>query len=239
MTIQHLALQLEQWRGVLPPHLGWQEDSPGAFPNANQDLYNPTADTILLSPTTRNTPISPMMDTTQHQPTSSSAKPTPALMFTTDLDAPATRYPYNLDIQVALLRSRYYYTKYLIHRPFVYKALHAPDAITHDDAAGVAECLKASLKWPITMSPTCMHKRLVPCHFFFSQNFLGILVLLHLSSTVPILRNIRTSLCGDRFEMDAGETVGLYTDWLRDLKNVDGVARWHWEVVKALYGLDE
>ena len=112
MTIQHLALQLEQWRGVLPPHLGWQEDSPGAFPDAHQDLYTATTDTILqLPPATRTSPISPMVD---QPPQTSTAKPTPTLMFTTDLDAPPTRYPYNLDIQVALLRSRYYYTKYLI-----------------------------------------------------------------------------------------------------------------------------
>jgi len=160
-------------------------------------------------------------------------------MFTTDLDAPPARYPYALDIQVALLRSRYYYAKYLILRPFVYKALHAPDAMTHDDAVGVAECLKASLKWPIAMSPTCTQKRLIPCMFFFTQNFFGILILLHLSTTVPILRSIRSTLCGERFEMDASETIGLYLDWLRDLKPIDGAARWSWEVIKVIYGLDQ
>lgn len=237
MAIHHLALQLEQWRGMLPPHLKWQEDAPGAFPSGTQEIYGNTAPSILV-PTS--TPLSPIMATSQHQP---SGRPggasAPPLMFSTDLDAPPTRYPYVLDILVSLLRSRYYYTKYLLHRPFIYKALHFPDSMTHNDAAGAAECLKACLKWPITMSPTCTKKRLLPCHFFFSRNFLGILILLHLSSTVPILRSIRSTLCGDRFEMDASETVGLCTDWLRDLKSVDGVSRWHWEVVKAIYGLDE
>jgi hypothetical protein len=160
-------------------------------------------------------------------------------MFTTDLDAIPPRYSYALDVQVALLRSRYYYTKYLIHRPFLYKALHYPDAMVHEDAVGVAECLKSMLKWPVAMSPTCRHKRLVPCLFFFTQNFFGILVLLHLTTTVPILRRIRSTLCGERFELDAGETVGLYLDWLRDLKAIDPGAAWHWEVVKAIYELDE
>jgi len=160
-------------------------------------------------------------------------------MFTTDLDTPPARYPYGFDIQVALLRSRYYYTKYLIHRPVMYKALHAPDAVTHDDAATVAACLRACLRWPIAMSPTCKNKRLIPCTFFFSQNFLGILILLHLSTTVPILRHIRSTICGERFDLDARETVGLYIDWLRDLRDVDSAARWNWEVVKAIYQLDE
>lgn len=111
--------------------------------------------------------------------------------------------------------------------------------MANEDAIGVAECLKATLKWPVAMSPTCRNKRLVPCSFFFTQNFLGILVLLHLTTTVPILRRIRDTLCGERFEIDAGETVGLYMDWLRDLKAVDDATTWHWEVVKGIYGLEE
>lgn len=232
MTIQQLALQLEQWRGMLPAHLRWQEDMPGAFPNSSAGLYNAS----LYTPAT--TPISPAMTSAT---TSQSAGPTPTtpLMFTTDLDAMPPRYSYVLDIQVALLRSRYYYTKYLIHRPFLYKALHHPDAMTHEDAVGVAECLKAMLKWPVAMSPTCRSKRLIPCSFFFTQNFFGILLLLHLTTTVPILRRIRSTLCGERFELDASETVGLYIDWLRDLKAIDSGTGWHWEVVRAIYGLDE
>ncbi|KAK3336255.1 hypothetical protein B0T19DRAFT_34219 [Cercophora scortea] len=229
-TIRQLALQLDQWRGMLPAPLRWEEDSPGAFPNTDPAAYSET----LYSP--GGPPMSPMIPMIR---TSTNSSATPPLMFTTDLDAPPIRYPYALDIQVALLRSRYYYTKYLIHRPFIYKALHAPEFMTNDDAVGVAECLKASLKWPVAMSPTCRHKRLVPCLFFFSQNFLGILILLHLSTTVPILIGIRASLCGERFDMDARETVGLYVDWLRDLKSVDSAARWHWELAKVIYGLDE
>ncbi|KAK4039297.1 hypothetical protein C8A01DRAFT_16706 [Parachaetomium inaequale] len=235
VTIRQLALQLEQWRGMLPLHLRWHEDAPGAFPSSNANLYNPTA-ASLFTPAT--TPISPAMPTTTQQPAAAATLTAP-LMFTTDLDAAPPRYPYALDVQVALLRSRYYYTKYLIHRPFLYKALHHPDAMAHDDAVGAAECLKATLKWPVAMSPTCRNKRLVPCSFFFTQNFFGILVLLHLSTTVPLLRRIRRTLCGERFELDARETVGLYLDWLRDLKGVDRGTVWHWEVVRAMYGLEE
>lgn len=236
-TIRELALQLEQWRGMLPPHLRWHEEAPGSFPSSSADVYNPS----LFTPAT--TPITPTIPTTTAGTnTIQPSAPTPTaapLMFTTDLDAPLPQYPYMLDIQVALLRSRYYYTKYLIHRPFLYKALHHPDAMSHDDAVGAADCLKACLKWPVAMSPTCRNKRLVPCSFFFTQNFFGILVLLHLSTTVPILRRIRSTLCGERFELDAGETVGLYLDWLRDLKAVDVGTEWHWEVIRVVYGLEE
>lgn len=169
-------------------------------------------------------------------------QPVPQLqMFTADLDAPPARYPYAHDVQVALLRSRYYYAKYLIHRPFLYKALHHPDAMTQDDAIGAAECLKALLKWPIAMSPTCLHKRLVPCPFFFTQNFFGILVLLHLvlSDKVPILTRIKDTLCGgERFEVEAKETVELYVNWIRDLRDVEPSADWDWDIVSALFRLE-
>jgi hypothetical protein len=233
LTIHQLAVQLKQWRGMLPVHLRWDEGCPGAFPNANADPFN----SALFTPAT--TPVSPAIPTTAQQPAAVSPTVTPPLMFTTDLDAPPPRYPYALDIQVALLRSRYYYTKFLIHRPFVYKALHHPDAMTHDDAVGVAECLQACLKWPVAMSPTCKNKRLIPCSFFFTRNFFGILVLLHMSTTVPILQRIRSTLCGERFELDASETVGLYVDWLRDLKEVDAGTLWQWEIIRAVYGLEE
>ncbi|EAQ89365.1 hypothetical protein CHGG_05984 [Chaetomium globosum CBS 148.51] len=149
-TIRPLATQLEEWRGMLPAHLRWHDDAPGVYPNAPVDLYTPTTVNSLFTPAT--TPISPAIPTTSggtttsqqrqlHQPPTSATPtapraPTAPLMFTADLDAPATRYPYVLDVQVALLRSRYYYTKYLIHRPFVYKALHHPTALSHTDAAG-------------------------------------------------------------------------------------------------------
>ncbi|KAK1758272.1 hypothetical protein QBC47DRAFT_294622 [Echria macrotheca] len=240
LTMHQLALQLEQWRGMLPAQLRWQEETPGAFPNAAQSVFSTAGSSA--------TPLSPAMPQATSvsgvgptiQPTAAqNVTTTTPLMFTTDLDAPPSRFPFSLDIQVAFLRSRYYYTKYLIHRPFIYKAVHYPDAVTHDDAQGAAECLKATLKWPVAMSPTCTRKRLIPCLFFFNQNIFGILILLRLSTTVPLLRRIRSTLCGERFEIDASETVGLYLDWLRDLQAVDGAVRWQWEVAKALYGLDE
>ena len=65
-------------------------------------------------------------------------------LFSADLTAEYVQYPYAYDIQVALLRTRYYYAKYIIYRPYVYKALHFPDQMQQEDAEGVAECLRVS-----------------------------------------------------------------------------------------------
>ncbi|EGO52276.1 hypothetical protein NEUTE1DRAFT_125788 [Neurospora tetrasperma FGSC 2508] len=204
----------------------------GVMPQA---LANVAASGLRSPPMSHQQPILNSGLGPQHQPV-----PQPQ-MFTADLDAPPIRYPYAHDVQVALLRSRYYYAKYLIHRPFLYKALHHPDAMMQEDAIGAAECLKASLKWPIAMSPSSLQKRFVPCPFFFTQNFFGILVLLHLvlSDKVPILTKIKDTLCGgERFELEAKKTVELYVDWIRDLKDVEPSAVWDWDVVCAMYGLE-
>ncbi len=205
---------------MLPVHLQWEESQSVGFSNPTQILYD---DTLFPS-------------TGIQVPTTTSAS---HFAFSADLDSIPISYPYAQDVQVALLRTRYYHCKYLIYRPFIYKALHYPEQMTQADAEGVAECLKASLKWPVAMSPTCTHKRLVPCLFFWTQNLMGILVLLHLSQQVPILLRIKTTLCGEEFELDASETVGLYMDWIRDLKSVDYAADWAWDLIKALYRIDD
>jgi hypothetical protein len=63
-------------------------------------------------------------------------------LFLTDLDKEPIQYPFIYDIQVALLRTRYYQAKYMVYRPLVYKALHLPEQITRGDTEGVAECLR-------------------------------------------------------------------------------------------------
>ncbi|KAI1807632.1 hypothetical protein F4811DRAFT_446564 [Daldinia bambusicola] len=216
VMMKQMAEQLDQWRGLLPVYLRWEEENPGAFSNPAEEMYGEHS----MYP-----PPVPDLHTN--------------FMFSADLDTPPASYPYAVDIQTASLRTRYYYVKYLIYRPFIFKALHHPEQVTRDDADGVVECLKAMLKWPITMSPTCFHKRLVPCLFFWSQNLLGILIILHLTQQVPILMRIRGSLMGTKFDQDANETAGLCIDWIRDLKDTDATALWCWEILKGIYPLED
>lgn len=221
-TLEELIMNLEQWKMVMPPHLGWA----GAEP---EELPNPGGRPEHAMPELLSTNIAP----------SAMVDAPPRVMFTTDLTAEPATYQFNLDVQVAMLRSRYYYAKLNIYRQYVFRVLNYPEHIRPEDAQGAAECLKACLKWPISMSPTSTHKRLVPCLFFWTQNMLGILVLLRLSQSVQILSTIRHTLCGEGFEREASETVMLYIAWIRDLKSVDSAAKWAWEIVRAIYNLEE
>ncbi|KXJ92458.1 hypothetical protein Micbo1qcDRAFT_162745 [Microdochium bolleyi] len=213
-TIKQLSMQLEQWRGMMPPHLRWQDDEREVF-HLGDNLYDTSGYPHSVPP------------------------PLGTFSFTTNLDIPPVNYPFAADIQIAILRSRYYYVKYILYRPFLFKALHHPDEVRQEDAEGVVECLHAGLKWPITMSPTSRHKRLIPCLFFWSQNLLSILVALRLTEQVPLLARIRANLAGPRFSEDAQETVALYIDWIRDLKDVDSTAMWCWTVLREIYTLDD
>lgn len=205
-TIKQLSVQLDQWRGMLPSYLCWQEGQGENISTLAQSAFPPHISGLASS-----------------------------YVFATDLNIHAAA----ADIQVAILRTRYYYARYLVHRPYLYKALHHPESMTHEDAEGVAIALKSILLWPITMSPIRDQKRLVPCLFCWSQNLLGNLIMLHLSQQVPILIRVRATHLGDRFDLDAKRTTSLYIDWIRDLKDVDATALWCWTVLKAVYPLEE
>lgn len=231
-TIRSLTMQLDHWREtLLPAHLHWREDEPESFPG----LAPGQGPAVYGAP-------EPTMDAAEA--TSAPARGrvgSRAPMFTPTLAAaPPVSYPYAMDIQVALLRSRYYVTKHLIHRPYLYKALHHPDKMTQQDATGLATCLRACLRWPIAMAPACGRKRLVPRIFYWTQNLLGVLLVLWMSERVEVMQRVRRSgLCGERFEEEAGETVRAAVAWLRDLSAVDGKADEAWGVVKTIYGLGD
>lgn len=133
--LSELNGQLNRWRSLLPAPLRWPEDDPLAYPSIQQHhLMQPVI--IGAVPDRHNPP------------------PPPSALFSSDLDKPIWYFPYVYDLQVALLRTRYYYAKYMVHRPFIYKALHFPDQMTEEDAEGVAVCLRVS-------SSRCIHA--FPC----------------------------------------------------------------------------
>ncbi|CAK7222824.1 hypothetical protein SEUCBS140593_005034 [Sporothrix eucalyptigena] len=278
-AIRQMALQLEGWRGMLPPHLRWQEARPADFPNTGatadastssgidldidvttspdeimfgSNVHGPPSSALFTSTTASTTssssagtaPSTFSASTSSAPPSSSStsaAAPT-ATMFSANLDALPVAYPFALDLQVALLRSRYYYTKFLVYKPCLYKAMHATsqDDLSEEDAAGAAACLQACLSWPVALSPTAAHKRLIPCVFFYTQNFLGTLLILRLAAQLPVLQRITATLCGGpRFVHAARETTALCIAWLRDLRGIDRAAAWAWAIVQGLYHLEE
>lgn len=48
-------------------------------------------------------------------------------------------------ILTASLQTRYKFAEYLIYRPYIYKALHTPELVTHDDLIGCDKALHVRL----------------------------------------------------------------------------------------------
>lgn len=72
---------------------------------------------------------------------------------------------HNVDIAVAQLRTRFYHARFLICRPFIYKALHAPELMTADDCIKCAFAINAAYLWPLSLAPPKNKKHLVPYLF--------------------------------------------------------------------------
>lgn len=74
-------------------------------------------------------------------------------LFSAEKDSVENTYMYNLSIITAQLRTRFYYGRFLVYRPFVYKALHFPDQMTADDYHYCALAIKSVCVWPLALAP--------------------------------------------------------------------------------------
>lgn len=222
-TLNTLAQQLDSWRSMLPWALQWPENDPCANPPLNE-----------------HTPVVGRGEHAYHGAQYGAQNQYQRSFFSTDVVSDSSRYPFVYSMQVALLRTRYLYARYMIYRPFIYKALHFPEQMTQDDALGVAECLKSCIKWPLLTSPPARQKRLVPYLFCWSQNFLGILLVFHMTQHYPVLNSIRQRLAtlDPQFETDVADTIELMLAWIEDLKVCDPIAHWCYNILASVYNLE-
>lgn len=156
-------------------------------------------------------------------------------LFAVDQGPVPINHRFNLDIVTGQLRTRFYYAKFMIYRPFVYKALHFPELMSDDDAEFCGLAIQSACMWPLSMASPRNKKRLIPHLFTWTQNFVGILLLLKMTTVNDCLRQICEEKVSRR-EME--ETTFLLLDWLRDIKQVDGIAEWSWKILEPLFGAD-
>ncbi|KAK7519178.1 hypothetical protein IWZ03DRAFT_309418 [Phyllosticta citriasiana] len=137
-----------------------------------------------------------------------------------------------MDLLVAQLRSRYYQCRFIIYRPFVFKALHFPELVTREDRMLIAMCIKSTLMWPMALAPPKNRKRLVPYPFAWTQNFLGILLILRMTTISSVLAEV----C--RRDIDQTEvmlTVQYMLEWIADAREIDAIASWSWTILEPLF----
>ncbi|KAL1581949.1 hypothetical protein WHR41_09548 [Cladosporium halotolerans] len=166
-------------------------------------------------------------------PRSDSAESRPRKpLFSYDLEAMPIGHQHNIDVAIAQLRTRFYQARYLLFRPFVYKALHFPALMTDHDSHYASLAMESICRWPILMSPPKDKKRLVPHHFAWTQNCISILLIIRMTAANEDLEG----MCFKYVERTVlRKTAVLMLQWLRDLKQIDGIAEWSLQLLEPLF----
>lgn len=148
------------------------------------------------------------------------------------LDDPSEIDP-SKDIVVAQLRTRYYRARFLVLRPFIYKALHNPWLMTAEDRVGCASAVEAMCMWPLALSPPKKKKCLIPHLLCYTQNFLAMLLISRMSRSDKYLSKV----CEDGgIEKEHVESsIASICEWLEDVRRVDGIADWSLRVLGPLF----
>ncbi|KAB2569055.1 hypothetical protein DBV05_g12269 [Lasiodiplodia theobromae] len=145
----------------------------------------------------------------------------------------------HVDILLAQLRCRYYYARFMIHRPFVWKILHETPASfsrSPDILEGFVIAVDSMMQWPVAYPSIRDKKRLVPNNFVWTQSFLMFLLLLRaIRDNSEAWRLCEETVGVARIE----ESVKVMLDWIGDLRMVDRMARWAWRILEPIYGLTE
>lgn len=153
-------------------------------------------------------------------------------LFGIDQGSIPVEHIHNLDIITGQLRTRFYYARFMMYRPFVYKALHFPELMTPQDCDCCALAIQSACLWPLALAPCKNKKRLVPHLFTWTQNFVGILLILRMTAENECLK----AICDEKVNKeDMERTVVLLLDWIRDVKQVEGIAEWSWKILEPLY----
>jgi hypothetical protein len=140
---------------------------------------------------------------------------------------------HHVDIAVAQLRTRFYHARFLICRPFIYKALHLLDFMTADDRIKCAFAIDAACLWPLSLAPPKNKKHLVPHLFSWTQNFVAKIFVLRMCGKSDCLGGTckESGIVGELIE----STISSMVQWLEDVKQVDGVADWGMEILRPAF----
>lgn len=159
-------------------------------------------------------------------------RPNSVPLFMSEGNADPIGYENIIDILTAHLRTRYYYARYILYRPLIYKALHFPELMSASEAGYCGLAMSSMCLWPSLMAPPRAKKRLVPHLFAWTQNFLGMLLIFKTVEGSDYLRQIcEQNTLQERIK----ETAALMLDWIEDVKQVDGTAEWSWTIMERLF----
>ena len=136
------------------------------------------------------------------------------------------------EILAVELRARFYYARFILGRPFIFKALHFSELMDDQDTEYCASALHAACLWPTALAPVRHKKRLLPHLFTWTQSFIALLTVLWISRRHDTLR----AICDERLGEERVEEVAKeMLHWIRDVKQIDGIAAWSWNFLRPMF----
>jgi hypothetical protein len=141
-------------------------------------------------------------------------------------------HEHDLDALTTQLRARFYLARFLLYRPFVYKALHFSELVTVDDVGCCVLSIQAAYMLMATIALYKDRKRLLPHLFTWTHNITGILLISYAAEYNDNLRRARKMyVCDEDFKV----SVSFMLDWLGDMQRVDATAQWAWELLRPMF----
>lgn len=137
-----------------------------------------------------------------------------------------------LELIKAMLQARYYHAQGTLHLVSVYRAIHHEQPISADNAGGFVAAIRSACDLSFAIEPLRGKKRLVPHQFTWIQSFTGSLLILRVVSDNSQLR----ALCqGAMPEGQIQRAESIMLGWLRDMIQIDGIAKWSWQILEPVY----
>ena len=140
-----------------------------------------------------------------------------------------------MDVPLAVLRARFYYAKFILRSPFLYLALHQPAALKPQDASECLLAFDSILRWPLSAENVSDRKRHIPHYFTWTQSALSFLCIFATIASNKRLKDVCERQI-NLLELRVGVAVQLC--WLKEMKAIDCVARWAWQLLSPLFVSD-
>ncbi|KAF2744848.1 hypothetical protein M011DRAFT_470151 [Sporormia fimetaria CBS 119925] len=106
------------------------------------------------------------------------------LQFTDEEEVEDSRTPAQA-IARAMLRSRYWIARFHMGRPFLYKALHFPQHMTHSEYGEISDSLRAGMYWPAVLGLCGQMRSAFPVKIGFCSQFFGQLLMFQVIARSP------------------------------------------------------
>lgn len=131
------------------------------------------------------------------------------------------------------LKTRFYYARFMLYRGYIYKTLHTPEKMSATDADYCGIALRMACEMPNALQAVRDYKRLFPHLFSWTQTCLSILLIFRMTFKNRALY----AICSENVMQETiSDATTILLDWLRDIRQLDGVAEWSYNLIMALSG---